>query len=321
MKLTKRQLRNLIREAIGTATAPVSGEKKSSPNNLGDIVLDTLPPPAKGKRQDKQDIDPSSYTGATREFYWLSSPPSAALSAANKEAKLWEGGEMLSDERKKKLKRGYMLEGDKEAYEVLKKYWDHTGTKRWHQHSRVDSQGKKKQGTAWSAAFVSWCMSHSDGEGPKWDVSINHQNPSVGGYLHKAWERRKAVEANPEKYIGQTLYLAFSGKEIIGNNKSNKFSTIKPDKQIATKDNNISPGDVVGIRQGGGGIHMDIYAGGGKKIGGNTYNGQGVANTSGLQPAKLEKITDVIKRVKIVKKVEKTAATANLQWFEKNYLK
>jgi len=310
VRLTKSQLRNLIREAIGA-------ELKSGGAGKGPTALDldifskpaAEPEPDKTRALDKElDDTPAEYTGATRHFFWLSSPPSAALTAANKEAKLWEKGELLSDARKKKLRRSYMLEGDKEAYKVLKKYWDHTGTKRWHQHSRTDSEGKKKQGTAWSAAFVSWCMSHSDGEGPKWDISINHQNPSVGGYLHKAWERRKAVEKNPEKYVGQTLYIAFSGKEIIGNNKSNKFSTIKSAAQIPTKENNISPGDVIGIRQSGGGIHMDIYAGGGKKIGGNTYNGQGVANTSGLQPAKLQAITDVIKRVKILKKVEQKMA-------------
>ena len=311
MKLTRRQLIYLIRESLEDAKddsvfpeIPL-GSKDASISKEKDATIKL----GKGKNLDEPDIDDAAYTGSTRKFYWLSSPPIAALAAANKEAKLWEDGELLSDERKKKLKRTYMLEGDKEAYEVLKKYWDHTGQKRWHQHSRIDSQGKKKEGTAWSAAFVSWCMSHSDGEGPTWDISINHQNPSYGGYLHKAWERRKAVEENPGKYVGQTLYLAFSGKEIIGNNKSNKFSTIKPSSQLTTGDNHISPGDVVGIRQSDGGIHMDVYAGNEKKIGGNTYNSKGVVNTSGLQPAKLQKITDVIKRVKVVAPVKNMLAS------------
>ncbi len=312
MKITRKQLKQIIKEALATSPSPDQSMKdeeddnestsKSPDSPKADMSIGTLP---KGRRLDEPQIDENQYDANTENFYWKSNPPKAALAAAKKEANLWEKGTLLSPERKKKLRRTYMLEGDKEAYAVLKKYWDHTGLKEWHQHSRKNSEGKKVEGTAWSAAFVSWCMSKSDGEGPTWDISVSHQDPDYGGYLHKAWERRREVEENPDKYLGKTLYLAFSGKEIIGNKKSNKFSTINPKHQYAAKTNHILPGDVVGIRQSDGWLHMDIYAGGGKKIGGNTYNASRVVDTSGFATAKLSRVTDIIKRVTVVASVEK----------------
>ena len=309
MKLTKVQLKKIITEVLGSPAQrhPPRPEEPQGSSSItpDDPVKDPNAPADWLKITKREKPDEKQYDGFTKNFYWVSSPPVEAVRAASAEADMWESGQLLSDKTKAREGRSYMLEGDKEAYPVLKKYFaacKPVNSGYFHQHPKGGAPG-----TPWSAAFVTWCMRHSDGP-PNWDRSHNHQNPGSGGYLHFAWERRKDVEKNPKKYVGKTVYLAFSGKEIIGNNRSNKHSTVKPKDQYSAETSLISPGDVIGERGSDGSIHMDIFSGGGKKIGGNTFNSVGVKNTCGRRSADLQNTTDIIKRVTI-KDVRKDAST------------
>jgi hypothetical protein len=228
--------------------------------------------------------------GKTKTFTWISTPPAEAAATAKKEADMWESGK--SPDGKKQYKRGYMKESDREAHPVLKKYFESVKPGQYfHQHPKDG-----KEGTSWSAAFVTYCMQQADSEA-KWDRSINHRAPKQNGYLHLAWNRRAEIEKNPEKYVGKTVYIAFSGKEIIGNQKSNKHSTIKPEDQLSGEKDVLTPGDVVGVRQSSGRIHMDIYTGGGQIVGGNVTTPKG-KQTCGYRSISPE-TSDVIKRVEI----------------------
>ncbi len=220
--------------------------------------------------------DKSANEIRTKNFKCIPVPATKGAIAAKKEADEWRN----------------MKETDKAALPFLKKYFDSckpVNRGYFRQHPKGD-----KAGTSWSAAFVTWCMRHSDGE-TEWDRSDNHRAPQRGGYLTKTWERRKDVEDNPEKYIGKTVYLAFSANEIYGNGKDNQYSTIKPSDQIEATTNMLTPGDVVGKRRENGKIHMDIYIGGGQVIGGNIGRKINTCESRPLDP----ETSDVIKRVKI----------------------
>ena len=241
---------------------------------------------------DKNKIDINNLpamTGKTSTFVFQSIPCNKAASVAKSEGNIWDS------------KR--MGEKDEEAYPYLKKYWDSVG---W-------SEDRWTPDTHWSAAFVSWVMQHEDGNfGSKWKSGANHRVD----YLADAVKNRQDVEANPDNFKDKVMYVAFSGEEIIGNGKeSSSKQGGYPGVglgEISGKDM-LQPGDVIGKIKSDGGIHMDVFVGGDKKVGGNTNGGYSgsynkTGGTSGLQPAKTNETTDVIKRVKILGSIESFVA-------------
>jgi|TARA_B100000035_G_scaffold71079_1_gene58450 hypothetical protein len=236
------------------------------------------------------DLPKGDGIGKTDKFVFQSVPCSRAASVAKEEGTIWDDGNIY--------------ERDTAGLELIDKYWRFFGkNKDFWENGR--GSGKMHH---WSAVFVSWVMSHDDGN-VRWDKSTRH---SV--YLdEKCWNRRKEVDSNPDSFKDQIVYLAFAGEELIpGGQSSPKGSGEFAGNGL------IQPGDVIGVRKRDGtSIHMDVYVGDGKKVGGNTGGGRGrnycppgekessgKCGTSGVRAANLNRMTDVIKRVKILGSLE-----------------
>jgi predicted chitinase len=283
MILSEANLRKKIRKMLSEGTlGTISPGKYYNPvgtgtgtSNKQSVSIDNLPP----------------MTGKTDKFVFQSIPCSRAASAAKKEGSIWDSGNIY--------------ERDPKGLELIDKYWRFFGKSKdyW-----VNARGEGQM-HHWSAIFVSWIMNHDDGGGAKWDKSARH---SV--YLdEKCWNRRKEVDSNPDAFKDQIVYLAFSGKEIIPGGKPSP----RGGGELAGNDL-LQPGDVIGGRKSDGiKIHMDVFVGDGKKVGGNTggaggrsycppgkRESSGLCGTSGLRSANLNRMTDVIKRVKILGSLE-----------------
>ena len=161
-------------------------------------------------------------------------------------------------------KNGKLKEGEKEAYSILKKYWDGLGD--W-------PEGRwKPTTTPWSAAFISYVMKKS---GDDFYNSAAHTT-----YATKALQNRKKLIADPKSLTGvqHVLFLKGEAQPDIG------------DVMFYVREGNIN--DWI---SGGGGqrpSHTDIFIGGGKGIGGN------LSNTCSKTKA-MGKHTAIIKKIKI----------------------
>jgi len=311
MKLTKKQLIKIINKNLNEAITT-------------DIGMSATAASLVKNKEEEAGLDISdlpAMTGATNKFAFISVPCSTAAAAAVREGGIWDSKNMYEE--------------DDEATPYLGKYWSHVGKTKLPRRLGGSWPQRGKGSYHWSAAFVSWIMSHEDGGGPKWYKHSNHRR----GYLNQAVKNRKKIEANPDNFKGQTLYVAFSGNEIIGNGNASSpkmegYPGVGMGKLVGN--NMLQPGDVIGKIKNDGGIHMDVYIGGGKKVGGNTNGASGRGycppknhkdskgehhpgcGTSGHQPAKTNQTTDVIKRVKILGsiasyKASNIAATAPQQ--------
>ena len=236
------------------------------------------------KEQELNIEDLPAMTGRTETFVFQSVPCTTAAAVAQREGDIWDGQNLY--------------ERDPAAAKHLDRYWNSVNRKRsWWRNGRGENQDHH-----WSAAFVSFIMQH-EGTNPAWDKSARHRS-----YLTKAWNRRRDVNANPDSYKGQVMFLAFSGHEIIGNGRASDFGKF----ELAGSEL-LQPGDVIGNGSAKEKIHMDVFIGGERKVGGNTRGGgnrkycppgkkesDGFCGTSGRQAANTRKTTDVIKRVKVL---------------------
>jgi hypothetical protein len=245
------------------------------------------------------DLD-SGAIGKTKNIVFQSVPCLIANEVAKTEADIWDSNNWY--------------EQDLEALPYLRKYWESciASNSRWADESKWRNYRQKKEVKEhehWSAAFITWVMQHENGMGAKWDDSARHRS-----YLGKAWRRRKKIEKDPEAFKGQIVYIAFSGNEIVGNGRSSDNGRGRPAGEGGTI--MLEPGDVIGAGSAHSNIHMDVFIGDGRKVGGNTRGGgrgycppgkrksSGYCGTSGRQAANTGKTTDVIKRVKIIGAVD-----------------
>ena len=161
-------------------------------------------------------------------------------------------------------KNGRLKEKKKEAYPLLKKYWDDLGD--W-----PESRWKPTE-TAWSAAFISYVMKKS---GDDFYNSAAHTT-----YATKALQNRNKLIADPKSLTGVQHVLFLKGEA-------------EPD--VGDVMFYVREGSLEGWMSGGGGqrpSHTDIFIGGGKGIGGNLSNS--VSKTKAMK-----KHTAIIKKIKI----------------------
>ena len=161
-------------------------------------------------------------------------------------------------------KEGKLKEKEKEAYPLLKKYWDGLGD--W------DESRWKPTETAWSAAFISFVMKAS---GDDFYNSAAHTT-----YATKALKNRQKLTADPKSLSGiqHVLFLKGEAEPVIG------------DVMFYVRE-----GTLEGWMAGGGGrakSHTDIYVGGNKGIGGN------ISDSVSMTTA-MSKHTAIIKKINI----------------------
>ena len=205
---------------------------------------------AKAKSKKRQSSDNTGTQGSLEGIKYTSVPNNQAAQIALSEFSTWKNGKLKEDE--------------KEAYPILKKYWDGLGgwpESRWN-----------PTGTAWSAAFISYCMKKA---GDNFYDSAAHTT-----YATKALENRNKLLKDSKSLSGvqHVLFLKGEAQPEIG------------DVMFYVREGNLE-----GWMSGGGGrskSHTDIFIGGGKGIGGN------LSNTCSKTKA-MGKHTAIIKKIKI----------------------
>lgn len=211
--------------------------------------------------------DIEGVAGSLEGINFKSLPNPKVAEIARKEYAAWQSG---------KLK-----EKSKKAYALLKKYWDKLDGNSWPEN-RWDPEG-----TAWSAAFISWCMKAA---GEKFYDSAAHTT-----YATKALKNRQALLKEPEKMINKEIHVLFLKGEAepeIG------------DTMFYLRKGNLKSW----ISRGGGqnDSHTDIYIGNGKGIGGNLSNS--VSKTTAM-----EKHVAIIKKIKVTGAPEKALSDDQLK--------
>ena len=169
---------------------------------------------------------------------------------AKGENKFWENG---------KIK-----EGNKNAYQRLKSYWDNL-TDSWPENRWTP------EGTPWSAAFVSYCMKKS---GETFYDSAAHTV-----YAGKALENRKKLTTDPASFKGKTIHVLFLKGEAEPDVGDGLFY--------------LREGDISSWISAGGGqspSHCDIYVGNNIAIGGNLSNSCIKTKSFGKHEALIKKI-------------------------------
>jgi hypothetical protein len=205
--------------------------------------------------------------GSLEGIEFTSIPNSKVADVARKEHLAWESG---------KLK-----EKSKNAYALLKKYWDKLDGNSW-------PEGRWDPGkTPWSAAFISWCMKAS---GESFYDSAAHTT-----YATKALKNRLTLLKEPEKMINKEIHVLFLKGEAepeIG------------DTMFYIRDGNFKSW----ISRGGGGnaSHTDIYVGNNQGIGGNLSNSVSKATA-------MKKHEAIIKKIKVTGLTEKALADDQLK--------
>ena len=235
MKLTRRQLRTIVEGVINEKMkGTLSGiQMKNSMSSSSSI-----------KSRDK-----SGKKGSLKGINYTSIPNRDAVKNAISELSAWKNG---------KLK-----ESEKEAYPLLKKYWDGLGNwpeSRW----SID--------TAWSAAFISYVMKKS---GDDFYDSAAHTS-----YATKALKNREALLKDPKSLTGVQHVLFLKGEA---------------EPEIGDTMFSVREGTLESWMSSGGGekpSHTDIFIGGGKGIGGNLSNT--VSETTAMN-----KHEAIIKKVKL----------------------
>ena len=189
-------------------------------------------------------------TGDLSGLEFTSVPNKKAAQLALDEFKLWKNGTLKEDE--------------KEAYPILKKYWDDLGD--WPE-SKLDPTE-----TAWSAAFISYVMKKSG------DAFFN--SAAHATYATKALQNRNKLLKDKKSLSGEqhVLFLKGEAEPDIG------------DVMFYVREGNIQSW----MKSGGGQIksHTDIFIGGGSGIGGNLSN-------SCTKSSAMKKHTAIIKKIKI----------------------
>ena len=159
-------------------------------------------------------------------------------------------------------KEGKLKEKEKEAYPLLKKYWDDLGD--W------DESRWKPTETAWSAAFISCVMKAS---GDDFYNSAAHTT-----YATKALQNRKKLASDPKSLTGvqHVLFLKGEAEPTIG------------DVMFYVRE-----GSLEDWMAGGGGkrpSHTDIYVGDNKGIGGNISDTVSKSDAMSTHTAIIKKI-------------------------------
>ncbi len=201
------------------------------------------------RRQSRSSSDDGS-VGSLAGVKFTSVPNEKAAQFAKDEFKLW--------------KNGTLKESEKEAYPILKKYWDDLGgwpEGRW-----------KPTETAWSAAFISYVMKKS---GDDFYNSAAHST-----YATKALQNRNKLVKDKTSLSGEqhVLFLKGEAEPAIG------------DVMFYVRE-----GDIKSWMKGGGGqikSHTDIFIGGGSGIGGNLSD-------SCTKSSAMKKHTAIIKKINI----------------------
>ena len=193
---------------------------------------------------------------------------SEAASVAKEEWKLWNPAD------------GKLKEKDKQAYPILKKYWDDL---KWPAETWTPA------GTAWSAAFISWVMKQS---------GTNFFNASAHSeYATSALKNRMAIieSDDPKKYAGKVMYVLFMKGE---------DDPVPGDALFYVREGTIESW----IDAGGGKrkAHTDVFVGGGKSIGGNLSDSVTTSKAMG-------KHTALIKKIKITSYKEEEAKKAPVE--------
>ena len=294
-KKTVDPILNMQTAPVDTAV-PISSTNPQAPSALPNLPKKETPPPTPATP-----LGPNEYMLPGLRFE-SASCSSCAQKALSESAKYWDNGNVREDDH-------YYPDGDTEGEQgkvedTIMKYWRYTsennsreqnidrwgfdGTRQFgprageHQMNPVkerDQNGVAKKWWAWSAVYTSYIMGLHDGEGAKWYVSESH---SVYEDAYK--RKRKEIEKDPSKHIGETYYLW--------------FSTAEKDRYNIK----VEPGDLVGHAP-----HYDIYVGQGQMLGGNTCakneftsnRRTNCAATSGAQPLRFRPDGGIIKRVKI----------------------
>ena len=214
MKLTRKQLKAIVEGVIN--------EKMKG--TLFFKIKNSMDSSSSIKSSDK-----SGKKGSLKDIKYVSVPNRQAAENAMLEFSAWKNG---------KLK-----EKKKEAYPLLKKYWDDLGNwpeSRWN----ID--------TAWSAAFISYVMKKS---GDNFYDSAAHTT-----YATKALKNREALLKDPKSLTGVQHVLFLKGEA---------------EPEVGDTMFYVREGTLEDWMSSGGGekhSHTDIFIGNGKGIGGNLSN-------------------------------------------------